>query len=77
MYISGLRPTDLLWLQVRFCEEVEEFYTSGDEDRHGPWEEYARDRCRFQRRVLEVEESISFCLAPSYRRQVLHRLQLS
>ncbi|XP_012678058.2 protein phosphatase 1 regulatory subunit 15B [Clupea harengus] len=63
--------------KVRFCEEVEEFYTSGDEDRHGPWEEYARDRCRFQRRVLEVEESISFCLAPSYRRQVLHRLQLS
>lgn len=63
--------------KVRFCEEVEEFYTSGDEDRHGPWEEYARDRCRFQRRVTEVEESISFCLAPAFRLRVLHRLQLS
>ncbi|KAL2090881.1 hypothetical protein ACEWY4_013144 [Coilia grayii] len=63
--------------KVRFCEEVEEFYTSGDEDRRGPWEEYARDRCRFQRRVLEVEESIAFCLAPDFRLQVLRRLQLS
>ncbi|XP_041946886.1 dentin sialophosphoprotein [Alosa sapidissima] len=63
--------------KVRFCEEVEEFYTSGDEDRHGPWEEYARDRCRFQRRVMEVEESISFCLVPAFRLRVLHRLQLS
>lgn len=63
--------------KVRFCEEVEEFYASGDEDRRGPWEEYARDRCRFQRRVLEVEESIAFCLAPTFRLQVLRRFEFS
>uniref|UniRef100_A0AAY4DZ74 Protein phosphatase 1 regulatory subunit 15A/B C-terminal domain-containing protein n=2 Tax=Denticeps clupeoides TaxID=299321 RepID=A0AAY4DZ74_9TELE len=60
--------------KVRFQEEVEEFYASSDEDRHGPWEEFARDRCRFQRRVQEVEERISFCLSPAFRRVVYDRL---
>ena len=53
-------------LQVRFCEEVEEFY-SGPEDRRGPWEELARDRCRFLRRIQEVEEAIGHVLVPASR----------
>lgn len=60
-------------MQVTFTEEVEEFYASSDEERHGPWEEYARDRCRFQRRVQEVEESISYCLSPSFRLNIFQR----
>ncbi|KAK3536860.1 hypothetical protein QTP86_027027 [Hemibagrus guttatus] len=59
--------------KVTFIEEVEEFYASSDEERRGPWEEYARDRCRFQRRVQEVEESISYCLTPSFRLNVFQR----
>lgn len=62
------------FLQVQFVEEVEEFYASSDEDRHGPWEEIARDRCRFQRRVQEVEETISYCLSPTFRLVVFQRL---
>ncbi|KAI5093562.1 protein phosphatase 1 regulatory subunit 15B, partial [Silurus meridionalis] len=60
--------------KVTFTEEVEEFYASSDEERRGPWEEYARDRCRFQRRVQEVEESISYCLSPSFRLSIFQRL---
>lgn len=59
--------------KVTFIEEVEEFYASSDEERHSPWEEYARDRCRFQRRVQEVEESISYCLSPSFRLNIFQR----
>lgn len=60
--------------KVTFVEEVEEFYASSDEDRHGPWEEIARDRCRFRRRVQEVEETISFCLSPNFRLDIFQRL---
>ncbi|ROL46007.1 Protein phosphatase 1 regulatory subunit 15B [Anabarilius grahami] len=60
--------------KVTFMEEVEEFYASSDEDRHGPWEEIARDRCRFQRRVQEVEETISYCLSPTFRLDIFQRL---
>ncbi|TRZ01862.1 hypothetical protein DNTS_026302 [Danionella cerebrum] len=66
--------TALQLKKVTFVEEVEEFYASSDEDRHGPWEELARDRCRFQRRVQEVEESISFCFSPTFRLDVFQRL---
>lgn len=65
-------------LQVRFSEQVEFFFASGDEDgpedRRGPWEQLARDRCRFLRRCQEVELSIGPCLQPQHRRQVYLRL---
>lgn len=63
--------------QVRFCDHVEEFFTScgeEEEDRHGPWEELARDRCRFLRRCQEVEQSIAYCLQPQHRSLVYRRL---
>ncbi|XP_052465764.1 protein phosphatase 1 regulatory subunit 15B [Carassius gibelio] len=60
--------------KVTFVEDVEEFYASSDEDRRGPWEEIARDRCRFQRRVQEVEETISYCLSPTFRLDIFQRL---
>ncbi|XP_051270792.1 protein phosphatase 1 regulatory subunit 15B isoform X2 [Dicentrarchus labrax] len=64
--------------KVRFCDQVEEFFASGgeeEEDRRGPWEELARDRCRFLRRCQEVEQSIAYCLQPQHRRLVCRRLQ--
>uniref|UniRef100_UPI0037E7AD12 protein phosphatase 1 regulatory subunit 15B n=1 Tax=Semicossyphus pulcher TaxID=241346 RepID=UPI0037E7AD12 len=63
--------------KVRFCDDVEEFFAScseEEEDRRGPWEELARDRCRFLRRCQEVEQSIAFCLQPQHRSLVYHRL---
>lgn len=63
--------------KVRFCDQVEEFFAScgeEDEDRRGPWEELARDRCRFLRRCQDVELSIAYCLQPQHRSLVYHRL---
>ncbi|XP_067102547.1 dentin sialophosphoprotein [Osmerus mordax] len=59
--------------KVRFCEQVEEFY-SGPEDRRSPWEQLARDRCRFLRRVQEVEEAIGHVLVPASRLLAYQRL---
>ncbi|XP_060713622.1 uncharacterized protein LOC132837781 [Tachysurus vachellii] len=72
--VQGLGSAGVVRLKkVTFIEEVEEFYASSDEERSSPWEEYARDRCRFQRRVQEVEESISYCLTPSFRLNIFQR----
>ncbi|XP_050930476.1 LOW QUALITY PROTEIN: protein phosphatase 1 regulatory subunit 15B [Lates calcarifer] len=65
--------------KVRFCDNVEEFFAScgeEEEDRRGPWEELARDRCRFLRRCQEVEQSIAYCLQPQHRSLVYRRLTL-
>ncbi|XP_075695969.1 uncharacterized protein LOC142662032 [Rhinoderma darwinii] len=43
--------------------------------RKGPWEEYARDRSRFQRRVTETEAAIDFCLDPRHREKIWAGLQ--
>lgn len=43
--------------------------------RKGPWEEYARDRSRFQRRIAETEAAIGFCLDPPHREKIWARLQ--
>ncbi|XP_063274315.1 protein phosphatase 1 regulatory subunit 15B [Prinia subflava] len=61
--------------KVTFLDKVTEYYISGEEDRKGPWEELARDGCRFQRRIQDTEEAIGYCLSPQHRLRVLHRLQ--
>lgn len=55
---------------------MDQVFISGeeDEDRRGPWEELARDRCRFLRRCQEVELSIGYCLQPQHRRVAFQRL---
>ncbi|XP_069489213.1 protein phosphatase 1 regulatory subunit 15B [Ambystoma mexicanum] len=55
--------------KVTFLDEVVEHYI-GNEDRKGPWEEYARDRCRFQKRVKETERAIGRCFTPQHRQQL-------
>lgn len=42
--------------------------------RRGPWEEHARDRCRFQRRITETESAIGYCLSLAHRELVWARL---
>lgn len=62
---------------MRFCDHVDEVFIGAEEeeeDRRGPWEEFARDRCRFLRRCQEVEQNIAFCLQPQHRSVVYHRL---
>ncbi|XP_036128751.1 protein phosphatase 1 regulatory subunit 15B isoform X2 [Molossus molossus] len=61
--------------EVTFLEEVTEYYLSGDEDRKGPWEEFARDGCRFQKRIQETEDAIGYCLTFEHRERMFHRLQ--
>ncbi|XP_013378242.1 PREDICTED: protein phosphatase 1 regulatory subunit 15B [Chinchilla lanigera] len=61
--------------KVTFVEEVTEYYISGDEDRKGPWEEFARDACRFRKRIQETEDAIGYCLTFEYRERMFNRLQ--
>ncbi|XP_009947528.1 PREDICTED: protein phosphatase 1 regulatory subunit 15B [Leptosomus discolor] len=61
--------------KVTFLEEVTEYYVSSEEDRKGPWEELARDGCRFQKRIQETEEAIGYCFTTEHRQRVFNRLQ--
>ncbi|XP_032898745.1 protein phosphatase 1 regulatory subunit 15B [Amblyraja radiata] len=62
--------------KVAFDEHVTEYYVSSEEVRKGPWEECARDRCRFQKRIKETEKCIGCCFTLEHRRTVLKRMQL-
>lgn len=73
--LSGERHAHSKRKKVTFLEEVTEYYISGDEDRKGPWEEFARDGCRFQKRIQETEDAIGYCLTLEHRQRVFNRLQ--
>ncbi|KAM4814178.1 protein phosphatase 1 regulatory subunit 15B [Urocitellus parryii] len=72
---SGERHMHIKRKKVTFLEEVTEYYISGDEDRKGPWEEFARDGCRFQKRIQETEDAIGYCLTFEHRERMFNRLQ--
>ncbi|XP_061679746.1 protein phosphatase 1 regulatory subunit 15B [Syngnathoides biaculeatus] len=66
------RPGSKKKCEVRFSPVVEvhvmwawRFATAAT--RKGPWEEMARDRDRFRRRVGEAERTIGYCLEPAHR----------
>ncbi|XP_032074072.1 protein phosphatase 1 regulatory subunit 15B [Thamnophis elegans] len=61
--------------KVTFLEEVTEYYVSIEEDRKGPWEELARDGCRFHKRIQETEDAIGYCLTVEHRQRIRNRLQ--
>ncbi|XP_061447188.1 protein phosphatase 1 regulatory subunit 15A isoform X2 [Rhineura floridana] len=42
--------------------------------RRGPWEEMARDRCRFRRRVAEVGAILEHCLGTEHRAKVWRKI---
>ncbi|XP_060628965.2 protein phosphatase 1 regulatory subunit 15B [Anolis sagrei] len=60
--------------KVTFLEEVVEYYISSEEDRKGPWEELARDGCRFLKRIQETENAIGYCLTMEHRQRIFNRL---
>ncbi|KAM9612693.1 protein phosphatase 1 regulatory subunit 15B isoform 1-T4 [Trichechus inunguis] len=74
-FLSGERHRLIKRKKVTFLEEVTEYYISGDEDRKGPWEELARDGCRFQKRIQETEDAIGYCLTFEHRERMFNRLQ--
>ncbi|XP_050003627.1 protein phosphatase 1 regulatory subunit 15B [Alexandromys fortis] len=73
--LSGEKSTRSRRKKVTFLEEVTEYYISDDEDRKGPWEEFARDGCRFQKRIQETEDAIGYCLTFEHRERMFSRLQ--
>ncbi|XP_059269175.1 protein phosphatase 1 regulatory subunit 15B isoform X1 [Mustela nigripes] len=73
--LSGERRKRIKKKKVTFLEEVTEYYISGDEDRKGPWEEFARDAFRFQKRIRETENAIGYCLTFEHRERMFNRLQ--
>uniref|UniRef100_A0A8C8SE42 Protein phosphatase 1 regulatory subunit 15B n=1 Tax=Pelusios castaneus TaxID=367368 RepID=A0A8C8SE42_9SAUR len=73
--LSGERHNNTKRKKVTFLEEVTEYYVSSEEDRKGPWEELARDGCRFQKRIQETEDAIGYCLTIEHRQRIFNRLQ--
>ncbi|NWX31121.1 PR15B phosphatase, partial [Notiomystis cincta] len=73
--LAGEKTANSKRKKVTFLEKVTEYYISSEEDRKGPWEEMARDGCRFQKRIQETEEAIGYCLSTEHRQRVFHRLQ--
>ncbi|NXG85914.1 PR15B phosphatase, partial [Stercorarius parasiticus] len=73
--LSGEKCRSTKRKKVTFLEKVTEYYISGEEDRKGPWEELARDGCRFQKRIQETEEAIGYCFTTEHRQRVFNRLQ--
>ncbi|ELW47721.1 Protein phosphatase 1 regulatory subunit 15B [Tupaia chinensis] len=73
--LSGERHMHIKRKKVTFLEEVTEYYISDDEDRKGPWEEFARDACRFQKRIQETEDAIGYCLTFEHREKMFNRIQ--
>ncbi|NXG02465.1 PR15B phosphatase, partial [Sakesphorus luctuosus] len=75
--LAGEKSASSKRKKVTFLETVTEYYVSSEEDRRGPWEELARDGCRFQRRIQETEEAIGYCFSTEHRQRVFLRLQQS
>ncbi|NXT49941.1 PR15B phosphatase, partial [Pluvianellus socialis] len=73
--LSGEKCRSTKRKKVTFLDKVTEYYISSDEDRKGPWEELARDGCRFQKRIQETEEAIGYCFTTEHRQRVFSRLQ--
>ncbi|KAG6935479.1 protein phosphatase 1 regulatory subunit 15B [Chelydra serpentina] len=72
--LFGEKHTNTKRKKVTFLEEVTEYYVSSEEDRKGPWEELARDGCRFQKRIQETEDAIGYCLTVEHRQRIFNRL---
>ncbi|KFQ37354.1 Protein phosphatase 1 regulatory subunit 15B, partial [Mesitornis unicolor] len=73
--LSGEKCRSTKRKKVTFLEKVTEYYISSEEDRKGPWEELARDGCRFQKRIQETEDAIGYCFTAEHRQRVFNRLQ--
>ncbi|XP_072291524.1 uncharacterized protein [Eucyclogobius newberryi] len=68
--------------RVRFSDEVQvhimrSWLFARQASRRGQWEESARDRERFKRRILETEKILELCLSPEHRERARTRLWTS
>ncbi|KAM4044720.1 protein phosphatase 1 regulatory subunit 15B [Anomaloglossus baeobatrachus] len=61
--------------KVTFYDKVTVHYVCSKEERKGHWEEFARDRCRFLRRIQETEAVIGHCFTPDHRQRMWDRMQ--
>ncbi|RVE71354.1 hypothetical protein OJAV_G00051110 [Oryzias javanicus] len=69
------RTTDTPSKKVRFSPQVQVHVMrtwpfARQASRKGAWEEMARDRDRFRRRIADAERSIGYCLSPPHRLKV-------
>ncbi|XP_044144344.1 protein phosphatase 1 regulatory subunit 15B [Bufo gargarizans] len=60
--------------KVTFFDKVTVYYICNEEERKGHWEEFARDRCRFQRRIKETESVLGRCFTPDHRHRMWNRM---
>lgn len=60
--------------KVKFALRPIIIFIEDDEDRKGPWELFAVDRDRFNRRIVSIEKEIGWCFKPEHREKVFNRL---
>jgi len=63
--------------RVRFILQPTIFFIEDEEDRKGQWEIVALDRARFQRRIIEIEKIIGWCLNPLHREKIFKGLKIT